>query len=276
MAGRFVQHRFIDQGADPSTANKTITGLKSYWTWLIKRGHIESDGNRDVPNPWEGQRLGKKKRRGETGEPTKRPFTDAEVSILIAGTASKLRLGDFVKVAALTGMRRDEIANLKVKHVADGMIRVLGTKTDAALRDVPLHPDLVDLLTRRCKGKAATAFIFDELPEQASDARGRGAPITQEFTRERRDLGVEDKEEGARQSRIDLHSFRRWFIKKAVEALEEGATGFTAWTIADVVGHSKEDGQLPMTMGRYPGRADTKALRACVESVRLPRAQPIR
>lgn len=138
VAGRFVQQRFINRGTDPSTANKSITGLKSYWTWLIKRGHIESDGNRDAANPWEGQRLGKKKRRGETGEPSKRPFTDAEVGTLIAGTASKLRLGDFVKVAALTGMRRDEIANLRVKHVAGGVIRVLGTKTDAALRDVPV------------------------------------------------------------------------------------------------------------------------------------------
>lgn len=270
-AGRFVQERFINQGTDPGTANKTVTGLKSYWTWLIKRGHIESDGKRDAPNPWQGQRLGKKKkRRGENGEPSKRPFTDAEVATLITGTAHKQRLGDFVVIAALTGMRRDEIANLRVKHVADGMIRVLGTKTDAALRDVPVHPDLVDLFKRRAGGKSANDFIFDELPEQTSDARGRGAPITQEFTRDRRELGVEDKEEGARQSRIDLHSFRRWFIKKAVAALEDGATGFTAWTIADVVGHSKDDGPLPMTMGRYPGRADVKALRACVDSVNLP------
>lgn len=170
-AGRFVQQRFTNQGTDPGTANKTITGLKSYWTWLIKRGHIEGDGSREASNPWEGQRLGKKKRRGEAGEPSKRPFTDAEVSILVAGTARKQRLGDFVNVAALTGMRRDEIANLKVKHIADGVIRVLGTKTDAALRDVPVHPDLTDLLKRRSTGKSANDFIFDELPEQTSDAR---------------------------------------------------------------------------------------------------------
>jgi hypothetical protein len=81
---------------------------------------------------------------------------------------------------------------------------------------------------------------------------------------------VDDTREGSRQSWIDLYFLRRWFIRKAVQALEEGATGFTAWTIADVAGHSKEDGPLPMTMGRYPGRADIKALRACVEAVRLP------
>lgn len=79
-----------------------------------------------------------------------------------------------------------------------------------------------------------------------------------------------DTREGPRQSRIDLYFLRRWFIRKAVQAPEEGTTGFTAWTIADVVGHSKEDGPLPTTMGRYHGRADIKASRAYVEAVRLP------
>lgn len=44
----------------------------------------------------------------------------------------------------------------------------------------------------------------------------------------------------------------------------------TAWTIADVVGHSNEDGPLPMTMGRYPGKASLDAMKACVEAVNLP------
>jgi hypothetical protein len=67
---------------------------------------------------------------------------------------------------------------------------------------------------------------------------------------------------------------RRWFIRRAVEALENGAVGFTAWTMADVVGHSKEDGPLPMTMGRYPGKASFEAMRACIEAVKLPDLKP--
>ena len=89
-------------------------------------------------------------------------------------------------------------------------------------------------------GKEPSAFLFHELPDQKGDARGRGAPVSQAFTRTRRDLGVDEVIAGARQSRIDFHSFRRWFIRKGVEALERGATGFIAWTIADVVGHSKK------------------------------------
>ena len=206
---------------------------------------------------------------GHTG---KRPFTDEEVATLFAGITNPL-LADMMRVAALTGMRIGEIAELRVRHIRGDLIKVPGTKTAAAQRDVPIHPGLAPLFQRRTAGMPAAAYIFHELPEQTNPARPRGAPATQAFTRDRRALGVDDAIEGVRQSRIDFHSFRRWFIRKALAALEDGTTGFTGWTIADVVGHSKENGPLGMTMGVYPGRADVKALRACVEAVTLPSLQ---
>ncbi|MER2267418.1 tyrosine-type recombinase/integrase [Methylobacterium oxalidis] len=265
--GQFIRERFIETRAAPGTANKAITGLASLWNWMDKRGHTEA-----LLSPWSGQFL-RKERRGtsdrDPGETAKRPFTDAEVATLLSGLSDPL-LADFCRVAALTGMRREEIATLRVRHITGGIIKVPGTKTAAAVRDVPLHSGLVPLIERRTSGKGLNDYLFHELPAQTSDARGRGAPITQAFTRKRRALGIDDRADGERQSRIDLHSFRRWFILKAREALEGGATGFTAWTIADVVGHSREEGPLGMTMGRYPGRANIRALKACVEAVRLP------
>lgn len=268
VAGRFVSEHFVAKGAHPATANKAIGGLRLYWAWMEKRGHVEV-------NPWTKQSMSNKdrdhrKNQREPGETDKRPFTDAEVSTLLVGLTDPL-LGDFCRVAALTGMRRDEIAMLQVRHIQAGVIKVPGTKTAASVRDVPVHPNLTGLLIERARGKASEGFLFHELPVQTNPARGRGAPVTQAFTRKRRGLGVDDMLQGARQSRVDFHSWRRWFIRKAVGALEEGAAGFTAWTIADVVGHSNEDGPLAMTMGRYPGRADLRALRACVEAVRLPK-----
>lgn len=270
VAGRFVTEEFVARSIPAATANKTITGLSSLWEWLKLRGHTEAE------NPWTKQSVRDKdreRRKGqrEPGETDKRPFTDEEAARLLTGLKDPLLL-DFSFVAALTGMRRDEIATLRARHVTGGVIKVPGTKTAAAVRDVPVHPLLAPLLERRTAGKAAAEFVFHELPEQRNPARGRGAPVTQAFTRHRRALGVDDTPPGARQSRVDFHSWRRWFIRQAVSALEEGATGFTAWTIADVVGHSNEDGPLPMTLGRYPGKAPLKALQACVEAVRLPDA----
>lgn len=278
IAGRFIADAFVTAGAHPATANKAISGLSSYWDWLGKRGHIE-----EGVNPWHRQFLkvgsGPK---GEDGQGVKRPFTDDEAKKLLAGI-TKQPLADMCLMAALSGCRITELADLKVRHVTlqttekgqdASFFRVVTGKTDAAARTIPVHSLLHGLLSKRCLNKKPDQFVFHELAEQTSAARKRSAPVSQAFVRERRELGVDDLLPGVRQSRVDFHSWRRWFIRKAVEALEQGATGFTAWTIADVVGHSKEDGPLPMTMGRYPGAAGQEALRACVEAVRPPRDKP--
>lgn len=265
VAGRFVSEVFIAKGVDPATANKLITGLSAFWQWLIRRGHASV-------NPWERQSLKVRKVRTEDGEEAKRPFTDKEVGAIIAGAegVSSLPMVDLCRLAALSGMRLGEIADLKVRNVRDGVIRVAQGKTDAAARDIPVHPDLAAMVAARCAGKDPDAYLFHELPEQRSNARPRGAPVSQAFTRLLRSLKLADQIEGRRQARTDFHSFRRWFIRKAVDALEKGAVGYTAWTIADVVGHSNEAGPLGMTMGRYPGPAGMRPRQACVEAVSLP------
>ena len=114
--------------------------------------------------------------------------------------------------------------------------------------------------------------------QRPGSKRDRSAPVSQAFTRERRRLGVDERaSEAQRQSNVDFHSWRRWFVRKAVEGLERGAKGYTPWTIANVVGHKVEDGTLDgiklplgMTMGVYAGEASLEALRACVEAVTLP------
>lgn len=261
VVGRFVSEVFIAKGTDPATANKLITGLSAYWAWLIKRGHASE-------NPWSRQALRLKKARNEDGEAAKRPFTDEEVGKILANVAGVH--ADLCRLAALSGMRLGEIADLRVRHVRDGVIRIAQGKTDAAARDVPVHPTITGMIASRCAGKEPDGYLFHELPNQQNAARSRGAPVSQAFTRILRRLELDDVIPGRRQARTDFHSFRRWFISKAVKALENGAVGFTAWTVADVVGHSNEAGPLGMTMGRYPGPAGMEPKKACVSSVLLP------
>jgi hypothetical protein len=156
---------------------------------------------------------------------------------------------------------------------------VTDAKTPSGLRTIPAHPALSELIIRRSTGKAPEAFLFDDLEDQREGSkRDRSAPVSQAFTRERRRLGVDERASlTQRQSNVDFHSWRRWFVRKAVEGLERGAKGYTPWTIANVVGHKVEDGTLDgtplplgMTMGRYAGATSLEAMRACVEAVGLP------
>ncbi|MET7244983.1 hypothetical protein ABZT49_16635 [Methylobacterium sp. EM32] len=173
----------------------------------------------------------------------------------------------------------EEVAGLKVKDCADGCLRVTDAKTPAGLRTIPAHSALALLIARRTAGKGPNDFLFDDLEEQKPGSkRDRSAPVSQAFTRERRRLGVDERVSDAqRQSNVDFHSWRRWFIRQAVAGLEKGGSGYTPWTLANVVDHKAEDGSidgmtlpLGMTMGCYPGAAPIEAMRACIEAVKLP------
>jgi integrase len=258
----FVSDRMIRTPMHPETANSYLTGLRAYWTWLVNTG-------RAAENPWKG--LSRPKAKASTPSLDKRPFTDGEARILL-NAIQKQPLRDLCFIAAFSGMRLSEISELRVSHVEGGAIRLRGTKTKAARRLIPIHSELASIFSARMKYKSPDAFIIHELPDQRNPARPRSAPMTQAFTYARRTLGVDEREEGVRQSGVDFHSWRRWFIRKAADALDRGATGFNQWTIAEVVGHSKGDGPLAMTMGRYAGDTASETLKRCVESVRPPTA----
>ena len=190
--------------------------------WLEKRGYVTGE------NPWSRQRFDT---RNGQGSAAKRPFTDDEVARLLTGIVAQ-PLADMCRVAALTGMRINEIAELRAGDVGDGEIAVRKGKTKAAVRSIPIHPDISAILKRRTDGKPATADVFHEIPPQRSAERGRAAPVGQAFVKSRRNLGVDERAEGVRQSAVDFHSFRRWFDRKALDAFARGARGFTPWTLA--------------------------------------------
>ncbi|WP_155413294.1 tyrosine-type recombinase/integrase [Rhodopseudomonas palustris] len=271
VAGRFIHDRYVLPKVDTVTANKDISSLHSYWKWMKKRCGVAA-------NPWDNQRLEKPQRREDTASSEKRPFTDDEVRTLL-GSIRLRREWEFSLFSALSGLRVHEIAGLRVKHCTSGKIAVAKSKTPSGVRTIPAHSMLAPLIQRRSLGKELDAYLFEELPEQAEDSeRDRSAPVSQAFTRERRRLGVEEKAtDKQRQSNVDFHSWRRWFVRRAVGALEKGALGYTPWTIAHVIGHKVKDGTiegtplpLGMTMGVYAGAASWEAMVACVNAVALP------
>lgn len=268
-ARTFLGEAFKDM--NPATARDIAAWYGRYWRWCGEdSGHFPQG----LKNPWE--RLATKffpkdhKRRRALGY-DKQPFTDDEVGKLFANVTDE-PFPDFMRVAAFSGMRAGEIARITVGECADSQFFVSKGKTVSSIRRLPIHPALNGIVARRCEGKEPGDFLFEDLPGNASEERGRYAVLSQRFTRRRRELGIGETVPDSQQDTKDFHSFRRWFIKKAVEALLKGAVGFSPWTIARVVGHEAEDGDLPlgMTMSRYPGDATEDAKKACVAAVRLP------
>jgi integrase len=166
-------------------------------------------------------------------------------------------------MAALSGMRIEELCRLKVRDCAGGLFKITKAKTTAGVRSVPIHSDLCAIVTGRSAGKGSDGYLFDELADPpAGSPRERSMPAVKRFSRYMRALGVAVVVAGKRRSLTNFHSFRRWFITKAEHA------GQPENIIASVVGHKRQG----MTLGVYSGGPSADQFKACVESVKLPEA----
>jgi integrase len=237
------------------TASSLITALSSYWRWMVKRGAA-------AENPWKDQTP---ETRTSPQDADKRPYTDDEIKRLLSGDTYST-LHDMMRIAALSGLRINEIGRLTVADCEGGVFNIREAKTAAGVRRVPIHPTLDPIIARRREGKRADAFLIEELSARKDHTTDRAAKASERFTTYRRELGIDERKDGQRQSNIDFHSFRRWFVTKAEEA------GQPPHIISAVVGHA--EGRQGMTLGLYSGGPSEAQMRAVVESVQLPEGAP--
>lgn len=254
---RKIAVRFMDDfhaisgGLAPASQNKYLNRLSRYWAYLVRREVVEA-------NPWAGVTV--------EVPPTKhgeqeRAFTDEEVRILLVGPVPE-KLKDVMLIGALTGARLDTIVDLKVRDTVDGAFTFKPQKREAGARDVPIHPALLEIVTRRTSGKSPDDDLFPEwpAPKKEGSLRERSFKASNSFTEYRREVGVDERLPGKRRALTNFHSFRRWFITKAERA------GFSGDLIAAIVGHKRSG----MTLGRYSEGPEMKQARKCIAAVKLP------
>ena len=251
VAGRYVSKLHTAE-LSAARISTVASALATYWEWLERRGVIDGDRN-----PWRRQAPPKSARGPKEDE---RAFTDAEVVALLTKAPDPV-LCDLMRLAALTGARIEELCRLTVAMCAGNVLDLPGSKTAAAARRVPIHPALATMVEARCRDKAPKDYLLHELGH-ANKHGERSAAIGKRFGRWRQLAGVHDKVEGQRRSKVNFHSWRRWFITKAIQAHQPTRL------VSQVVGHQLKG----MTEGVYFGGDTIEALRACVEAVRLPEA----
>ncbi len=186
-----------------ATVNRHLSASSAYWRWLVKRGHAPT-------NPWREQSLSKSGPHSPDTEP--RPFTDAELATLLAGSPDA-ELSDAIRVAALSGMRIEEIYRLTVADASHGWFRVRATKTKAGRRRVPVHSALAPIIERRTAAKAPGAYPLSQNPARSDpgvDDRWLPASGSPRIAAR----GVDERPGGQRQSRVNFHSLRRWFVTR--------------------------------------------------------------
>lgn len=137
----------------PATHHSRLRLARECWNWLMQQGHTSD-------NPWDVvQAVGK----ANSG---KAQPTHDEALKLVEHLKAKASLGDEGSLALLVqlflGLRPSEVLGLVVgdcsKHYR--LIRVLGTKTANAKRELELVAEVADLLERHCASLAPTNRIF--------------------------------------------------------------------------------------------------------------------
>ena len=263
VAARFIREK-LELGRSRKTCKKYLGFLREYWAWLRRSEFADI-------NPWLDQEI----KRDDEPRQKPRAFTDAEISTLLTNPA-KVYLPDLMRIAALSGMRIEEICRLKVSHCQNDIFEVKlerRGKSDNVQRTIPIHSALKLIVERRMSGKKPDEYLIHELPIVPVSRDQRADPASKRFTRYRRSVGVDDKPNAGDRSLVNFHSFRRWFMRKEREARLSGAQGFDVWTLIAVVGHSDIDRptSLDLSQRGYAGEDGMTAKRLLVESVKLPK-----
>jgi integrase len=251
ITGAYITDAFTRLGVHWKTANKDISALSSLWKWSEKKGHVEQ-------NPWIGQSQAKQKT-SKAVEP--RPFTDQELTDLFTKGRPSVLLRDAMTIAALSGMRVQEVIQLTAGETKGDTFDVTDAKTVAGIRQVPIHSALAGIIKRRTEGKKPTDPLFPECPEPPPEsATTRSDRVVKQFVYHRRKVGVNDRIEGARQARTTFHSFRRTVATKAEQA------GHAKHLIEALLGHERDG----MSLGLYSAGPSHGQLREIIESIRVP------
>jgi integrase len=229
-AGEFVSHLLTPaSGLSRKTAQRYVSSLSSLWKWLVARGVANG-------NPWLGHGVGKKSKRGEA--PKRRQWTDAALKKLLSGEYTPQYtaiLHDLVRLALVTGARLNELCALRTSDLherKDGWwITIREGKTEAAVREVPVHHSADHVLIGR--RKSSDGFAFEGLVPGGPDKK-LSWNVSKAFGHYTRKLGLGEE-------RQVFHTLRNTFTE-AMEAAEvpESITKL-------IIGHKRTS----LTYGHY-------------------------
>lgn len=154
---------------------------------------------------------------------------------VLSGISTEDPLWSMVAIAAYSGMRREEVARMRVEDIDEMTWTVKAAKNQASIRTVPIHPVLRPLV-RNLASKSYDGFLIPGLLTGGADNK-RGHMVGKRFTKMRHDLGITD-------TALNFHTLRNAFIQRCEEA------GIELSTAKKLAGHKRTD----QTYGGYsPG-----------------------
>lgn len=223
----------------PATVQRMTSDCRSYWRYLATIEAVPEDSA-----PFD--RLGLKVKQSSW-----LPYTPKEAVRLLNAAEGDGQLADVIRLAMYTGARREELCSLKIEHVAKDRFEIVDAKTEAGIRTVPIHRQLVKTIKRLVKDSKDDYMLSGLKPNKNGD---RGDALGKRFTRLKTELGFDD--------RHVFHSFRGTVITMLERA------GVPEGTVQDIIGHDRST----LTGSTYSGKSTIEMRRDALAKLRYPAA----
>ncbi len=231
----------------PSSQKRLVSFCRSYWRHLRSIDAVPSD-----LQPFNNL-VGKgNKQRGAADDDSWVPFAPEEVVKLyrMALTEKDAPLAALIMLAAYTGARIEELCALKLVDVGATSFKIVGAKTNAGIREVPLHSHIRPLVAH-LRAASKDGYLLTALTSNKYGKRSNA--IGKRFGRLKTAQGFGKQ-----------HVFHS--IRKTLVTLLEDA-GVLENITADIVGHKKPT----MTYGIYSGGNSLKTKAAALERIEYPK-----
>ena len=219
--------KLIKAGATAATVERIGNGCHSFWRYLKRSGTIGIE----PPDPFDGSfTLARTTAKRVTVN--RKAFTADELSKIYqnAMTRGDDSLARVIALGAFTGARIEEICSLNLTNCTGDMFNIVDSKTEAGIRQVPIHPALVALVDKMIN-ESTDGYL---VPSKAAGQYGvRSDPYSKRFGRMKEAMGFSAG-----------HVFHS--IRKTVATLLEQAE-VKEGIAADILGHEKKS----MTFGLY-------------------------
>jgi integrase len=216
------------QGLTASSVKRMMSFWRSYWRYLGSVAAVP-------PNsfPFTSEMVKKTKAiKGDSWVPL--PAADVPKLWRAAEEQEDDKLATLIRIGAYSGARIEELCALEVANVDDHAFRIADSKTEAGVREVPIHAAIAPLVKRLCEesddGYLLSGLTFNKYGDRSN-------AIGKRFGRLKANLGYGPKHV--------FHSIR----KTVVTLLED--RGVSENLAADIVGHEKPR----ITYGLYSGGA---------------------
>lgn len=247
---KWIRNLAEEENLSASSVTRIVGFCRNFFRYLKSIGEV----GKDVQIPFEVPAAYKKSKKPNAKQKNKtehwKAFNAHDVVSLYNQALKKedIILADLIKIGAYTGARIEEICSQKCSdiHLDDNWLRIVDSKTDAGLRDIPIHSKIKgrmeELIKESKDGCLLSGLKFNKYMDRSN-------AIGKRFGRLKTKMGYSN-----------LHVFHS--VRKAFVTLLENAN-VPENLAADLIGHEKQT----MTYGIYSGGFTIDVMQGAIEKV---------